>query len=62
MLIFKSKEDPKNCMPVSVTSVLGKVMEIILGGVEKHLEDNTVTGNSQHSFLKVLLVIPFMTR
>lgn len=62
VLIFKKKEDPKNHRPVSVISVLGKVMEIFLEGVEKHLEDNTVTGHSQHSFLELLLVIPFMMR
>lgn len=42
--IFKTgfKEDPINYRPVSLTSVSDKVVEkIILGGVEKHLKDNS---------------------
>ncbi|KAJ7403393.1 hypothetical protein BTVI_77325 [Pitangus sulphuratus] len=53
VLIFKKgKEDPGNYRPVSLTSVSHKVMvKIILGNTEKHLQDNTVTGDSQHSFM-----------
>ncbi|KAJ7419527.1 hypothetical protein WISP_53496 [Willisornis vidua] len=52
--IFKKgkKEDPENYRLASLTSVPGKVMEIILGTIEKHLKDNTVTGHSQHSFMR----------
>ncbi|KAJ7406966.1 hypothetical protein WISP_129705 [Willisornis vidua] len=53
--IFKKgkKERRRNYRPVSVTSVPGKGMEkIIPGGIEKHLEDKTVTGHSHHSFMR----------
>ncbi|KAJ7405703.1 hypothetical protein WISP_138052 [Willisornis vidua] len=53
--IFKKskKEDPTNYRTVSLTSVPDKVMEkIILGSIEKHLKDNTVTGHNQHSFMR----------
>ncbi|KAJ7425837.1 RNA-directed DNA polymerase from mobile element jockey-like protein [Willisornis vidua] len=47
------KEDPENYRPVSLTSVPGKVMKmIILEGVENHLKDNSVTDHSQHSFMR----------
>ncbi|KAJ7405713.1 hypothetical protein WISP_138168 [Willisornis vidua] len=39
-------------MPVSLTSVSSKVMEIIMGGIEKHLKDNTVIGHRQHGFTR----------
>ncbi|KAJ7407884.1 RNA-directed DNA polymerase from mobile element jockey-like protein [Willisornis vidua] len=51
--IFKKlkKEDLGNYSPVS--SVLGKVMEkIILGGIEKHLQDSIVISHSQQSFMR----------
>ncbi|RMC00574.1 hypothetical protein DUI87_23190 [Hirundo rustica rustica] len=52
-LILEGKmEDPVKNRPVSLTSVPGKVMEIILGAIGKHLKDNVVTGHSQHSFVK----------
>ncbi|KAJ7422074.1 rna-directed dna polymerase from mobile element jockey-like [Willisornis vidua] len=45
------QEDPRNDGPVSLTSVPGRVMEkVILGSIEKHLKDSTVTGHSQHGF------------
>ncbi|NWW20033.1 PO22 protein, partial [Falcunculus frontatus] len=52
--IFKKnkKENLKNYRPVSLTSVPGKVTEIILGGTEKHLKDNAVIGHSQHGFMR----------
>ncbi|KAJ7397477.1 rna-directed dna polymerase from mobile element jockey-like [Pitangus sulphuratus] len=47
------KEDPGNCRPVHLTLLTGKVMEkIILGGIGKHLKDNTVIGHSQHGFMR----------
>ncbi|KAJ7397101.1 hypothetical protein BTVI_138693 [Pitangus sulphuratus] len=49
------KEDPGNYRPVSLISVSGKIMEnIILGGSEKHLEDNAVLqfSHSQHHFMR----------
>ncbi|KAJ7413878.1 RNA-directed DNA polymerase from mobile element jockey-like protein [Pitangus sulphuratus] len=53
MIFKKSKEDPGNYRPVSLTSVPGKVMEkIILGSIEKHLKDNAVIGHSQHGFMR----------
>ncbi|KAJ7400289.1 RNA-directed DNA polymerase from mobile element jockey-like protein [Pitangus sulphuratus] len=54
--IFKKakKECPKNYRSVSLTSVTSKVMEnIILGSIEKHLENNTVIGHSQHGFMRL---------
>ncbi|RMB93052.1 hypothetical protein DUI87_30558 [Hirundo rustica rustica] len=52
VLIFKKgkEEDPGNHRPVSPTSVLDKVMEIILGGVEKHLEDNAGISHNPHGY------------
>ncbi|KAJ7408105.1 RNA-directed DNA polymerase from mobile element jockey-like protein [Willisornis vidua] len=51
VLIFKKgkKQDPGNYRSVSLTSVPGKVMEIILGNIEK---DNTVIGHNQHTLVR----------
>lgn len=41
--------------PVCLTPVPGKIMEmimIILGGIEKHLKDNTVIARSHHIFMR----------
>lgn len=50
VLVFNEgvKDDPGSYRPVSLTPVPGKIMEmmiIILGGIGKHLKDNTVIGH-----------------
>lgn len=54
VLIFrKSKEDPSNFSPVSLTSVLDKIVEkVVLGVLEKQLRDNSFFGHSQHGFVR----------
>lgn len=55
------EEDPENCRLVSLTSVLGKVMEqIILEDITKCIKDKKVIGNSQHGFMKQnsYLIVP----
>ncbi|GAB0205233.1 mitochondrial enolase superfamily member 1 [Grus japonensis] len=47
------KEDPGNYRPVSLTSNPGKVMEqLILGVINKHVEEKKVIGGDQHGFNK----------
>ncbi|GAB0207248.1 mitochondrial enolase superfamily member 1 [Grus japonensis] len=46
------REDPGNYRPVSLTSVPGQIMEIILGTVERHLKNNAIIRHSQHGFTK----------
>ncbi|KAK4816570.1 hypothetical protein QYF61_017960 [Mycteria americana] len=54
MPIYKGrKEDPGNHRPVSLTSVLGKVMQqIILSAITWHVQDNQMIRASQHGFMK----------
>ncbi|GAB0204347.1 coiled-coil domain-containing protein 171 [Grus japonensis] len=54
-LVFKKgkKEDPGNYRSVSLTSISGKVMEqLILGVINKHVEEKVVIGSGQHGFTK----------
>ncbi|GAB0208736.1 mitochondrial enolase superfamily member 1 [Grus japonensis] len=54
-LVFKKgkKEGPGNYRPVSLTSIPGKVMEqLILGVINKHVEEKKVIGSGQHGFTK----------
>ncbi|KAJ7409342.1 hypothetical protein WISP_115479 [Willisornis vidua] len=48
------KENLGNYISVSLTSVLGKVMEqITLGTITQHVQDNQGISPSQHGFMKV---------
>ncbi|GAB0207557.1 mitochondrial enolase superfamily member 1 [Grus japonensis] len=54
-LVFRKgkKEDPGNYRPVSLTSIPEKVMEqLILGVINKHVEEKKVIGSGQHGFTK----------
>ncbi|GAB0193231.1 mitochondrial enolase superfamily member 1 [Grus japonensis] len=53
--VFKKgkKGDPGNYRPVSLTSIPGKMMEqLILGVINKHVEEKKVIGSGQHGFTK----------
>ena len=47
------REDPGNYRPVSLTSVLGKIMEhIVVREITRHMRDNWGIRPSQHGFTK----------
>jgi len=47
------KEDPGTYTPVSLTSVLGKIMErFVLSALTRHVKDNQGIRPSQHGFMK----------
>ena len=48
----EEKEDPGNYRPVSLISVPGKILEIILRVFKKLLKDSVVMGDGQHRFTK----------
>ncbi|GAB0185971.1 mitochondrial enolase superfamily member 1 [Grus japonensis] len=53
--VFKKgrKEDPGNYRSVRLTSIPGKMMEqLILGVINKHVEEKKVIGSGQHGFTK----------
>ena len=53
--LFKkgSRDNPGNYRPVSLTSVVGKVLErVIRDRIYDHLERNNVIKDSQHGFVK----------
>ncbi|PKU32031.1 rna-directed dna polymerase from mobile element jockey- hypothetical protein [Limosa lapponica baueri] len=53
--VFKkgNKEDPGNYQPVSLISILGKVMEqLILDFISKHVEEKIFIRSGQHGFTK----------
>jgi len=53
------KEDPGNYRPVSLTSILGKVMEqLILELINKQVEEKKVIRSSQHGFTKGKSCLP----
>ena len=52
-IYLRHKEEPGNYRPVSLTSVLGKVMEqIILGEITRHVSGVQGIRPSQHGFMK----------
>ncbi|GAB0180640.1 mitochondrial enolase superfamily member 1 [Grus japonensis] len=54
-LVFKKgkKDDPEIYRPVSLSSIPGKVMEqLILGVMNKHVEEKKVIRSGQHGFTK----------
>jgi len=56
MAIYKrgQKEDPGNYRPLSLTSVLGKIIEgFIPSALTRRVKDNQGIRHSQHGFMKV---------
>ena len=47
----RSDVDPKNCQPVSLTSLVCKTMQhILVSQIMKHLESNSILPEVQHGF------------
>ena len=47
------KADSSNCHPISLTSVVGKMLEaIITGAIKKHLDEHKLIRHSQHGYSK----------
>jgi hypothetical protein len=47
------KQDPANYRPISLTSIACKIMErLVKNTITKHLEENNLTNNCQHGFVK----------
>ena len=48
-----SEQNPSNYRPISLTAIIGKVMEtIIRNNLMKHMEENNLFSNEQHGFRK----------
>lgn len=58
VFIKGKKEEPGNCRSVSLSLVLGKILEwIIKRSLCKHLENNTVITSSQYVLVKKKILL-----